>query len=386
MLESKTALKCFIIGIGNAGNQLVNEAYKSNFDVYAVNTSKKDMDDSVIIKEIRGFVVGNEARGAGKSRDTAKELFKVNGRDLFESTPTFTESCSRSDVIIVTGSTAGGSGSGLAPIFIKFLKRLYPNKIILYYGILPRLTESPNAQENATACLAEIQQLNIPYLLADLDHYKGVSNDIAYTKMIAHIIDGIQVINCKYINKSSFGMIDENDMRTVIAEPGYMSIYNLDKVTQQQIDQKSLQSMMISKIKSSPAVEIMRDGIIRHMAAIINMPEELTDSSKAGDYTELTSYIGSPYAVFENYTITNTATGQLIIILSGQTVPYNRISLMDEIVRKHREIESKKKDYNLMTMVEEQGATNKNVPDFLKASTKTAEEKQAELNRLFDEI
>jgi hypothetical protein len=59
---------------------------------------------------------------------------------------------------------------------------------------------------------------------------------------------------------------------------------------------------------------------------------------------------------------------------------------MDDIVKKHRDVESKKKNYDLTSMVEERGNSNRKLPDFLKASSKPVEEKQAQLNHIFEEL
>ena len=385
MLENRAALQISLIGVGNAGNQLLNEAIKHDIEVFAINSSYADLNNSVVDKNIKSFIIGKEARGAGKNRKVALSFMKDNGMELMTQVPVFTQMCERSDVIIVSGSTAGGTGSGVCPSLVALLKQQYPTKIIIYCGILPRLTDSVKAQENSIGCLSEITELNVPYILADLDYYQGIPNDEAYKDIQMFIIDCINSIRGKYLNKSSYGMIDENDMRTVIAEPGYLSVYNLNKVSQSQLDKESMQQMMIKKIKQSPATEIMRDGIVKQMAAIINMPDDMTDSSKASDYEELIGYIGRPLAIFENYALTQSATGQMVIILSGQTTPYNRIAKMNEIVAEYAERANKQKKFNLSEL--RSSDVKDEIPDFLKGSErKDEEEKHSQLADFFNNL
>lgn len=346
MLRERASLKFSIIGVGNAGNQLLNVAYKHGYDTFAINSSRLDLDHAVTIKEIPSYIVGREARGAGKVRKKAVELFKDTGEELFTNIPYFSEMCDRSDVIVVSGATAGGTGSGICPPLIGLLKQMYPSKIIMYVGILPRLTDSVAAQENSIGCLTEIFDCNVPYILADLNFYSGVPNDQAYDKIQQYIIDCLNVLSGKYLHTSSYGMIDENDMRMVIQEPGYLSIYNLSKVTQDMLDKESMQSRMVNLIKRSPAVSIQFDKIIKNMAAIVNISEDLTDSSRAGDYDELSAAIGRPLAVYENYAVSQTtADGQMIIVLSGQTIPMNRIDKMIEIKRVAAETQKNQKRF-----------------------------------------
>lgn len=346
MLRERASLKFSIIGVGNAGNQLLNVAYKNGYDVFAINSSQMDLDHAVTIKEIPSYIVGREGRGAGKIRAKAVELFKDTGEELFTNVPYFGEMCDRSDVIVVSGATAGGTGSGICPPLIGLLKQMYPTKIIIYVGILPRLTDSVAAQENSIGCLTEIFSCEVPYILADLNYYTGVPNDQAYDKIQKYIVDCLNVLSGKYLHTSSYGMIDENDMRMVIQEPGYLSIYNLEKVTQDMLDKDSMQSMMVKLIKRSPAAPIQFDKIIKNMAAIVNISEDLTDSSRAGDYGELTTAIGRPLSVYENYAVSETtADGQMIIVLSGQTVPMNRIDKMIQIKNEAAENQKNQKKF-----------------------------------------
>ena len=292
--------------------------------------------------------------------------------------------CERSDVIIVASSTGGGTGSGVSPLLIKLLKATYPGKIVMYCGILPRAAEV-KAQVNSINCLTEISGLSVPYFLADLDYYEGVSNDTAYNEIQTYIIDCINTIRGKYLNKSSYGMIDENDMRAVISEPGYLSVYNLNKVSQSQLDKESMQQLMIKKIKHSPAVEIMRDGVVRQMAAIVNMPNDMSDSSKSSDYEELIKYIGRPLSIFENYAIVQEATGQMVIILSGQSIPYNRMSRMKEIVAQYNEKRSKEKQFNLQDL--HTADMDEEIPEFLNLSTKKpVDDKTKQLDDFFNSL
>ena len=331
MLRERVKLKISIIGIGNAGNQLLNEALsREDIRVFAINTSDKDLGDEVVKRKIKSFVLGHEAKGAGKRRDVAQRLFQESGVSLTTTCPEFMNMCDWSDIIIVTGSTAGGTGSGVAPAMIRYLQAVYKNKIIIYIGILPRISDSIAANMNSIECLAEIQQCKVPYMLADLEYYKGVPNQTAYTAIQKYIMNCIDIMGGKYLNQSKYGMIDENDMRVILSEPGYLSLYDLQGVTQSQLEKTTLQGMMTNLIKSSPAAERTRNGVIKQMGVILNMPEEMTDISMSSDYTELSKYIGDPISVFENFATVQGATAQMILILSGQSSPIARIHSMNE--------------------------------------------------------
>jgi hypothetical protein len=324
-LERNVRLKISIIGIGNAGNQIVGRAYKEGYNVFAINSSYKDLSDAVLSEKIPSFIIGEEARGAGKVRELAVALFKENGKKLFTDNDVFADMIESSDVIFVVASTAGGTGSGAAPSLISLLKKMYPNKIVIYYGILPKITDSPTAQSNFLGCMSEISSLNIPYMLADLSYYENISNDVAYEEIGKHVINNIDIISGKYINYSPSGIIDENDMRVIISEPGYLSAYILDKVSADMIEHEGIQAQLINLIKKSPACDINRDKKVSQLGVIVNAPEEIVETTKTGNYDELNDYVGIPYGVFENYSISNTTMGQFIILYSGMNMSQARI-------------------------------------------------------------
>ena len=341
-LKEKVKLKCTVCGVGNAGSQFVDAAYKAGFrNVFCINSSSKDMDNDVLNANIPCFLVGSDGRGAGMNRNAAKELFKMNYRQLFDNMR-FKQICDESDVIIVGTSTSGGTGSGISPIIVKGLKQMYPGKIIIFYGILPRLSASDVELSNGAACVSEIEELNknglgIPYMLADLNYYEGISNEVAYVEVVKKMVDDIKAIAGNYLNYSKYRMIDENDMKVVISPAGYLSIYKLDGITQQMVDKESIQSMLIKQIKHSPAVEIARDGLVDQMAFIYNVPEDMGDSAKSGDYTEINAYLGRPLGVFENYAVVRGGIAQVILIVSGQSYPIGKMSMINDIIRKGAE-------------------------------------------------
>lgn len=351
MLADRVRLKISIIGIGNAGNQLLNEAIKrENIRVFAVNSSQKDLGNAVTNAEIPSFIIGHDAKGAGKSRESAAAFFQQNGAELATVVPAFSNMCDSSDVIIVAGSTAGGTGSGVAPQMIRLLQMMYNNKIIIYVGILPRITDAPKAQQNSIECLNEIQECKVPYLLADLDFYKGIPNNVAYQKIQQYLMNCIDIMGGRFLNHSQYGMIDENDMRVILSEPGYLSMYNLMDITQSQLEKESMQAQMVKLIKASPAVERTRNGIINQMGVVLNTPEEMSDITMSSDYTELTDYIGIPISIFENFANVTGATGQMILILSGQSSPIARINEMNERAKQATGLAQT--DYDFKNMIE----------------------------------
>lgn len=381
-LEDKVKLQVSIIGIGNAGNQTIEKGLTEKYPVFAINSSVKDLSDVVVSGKVPSFISGTEARGAGKNRQKAKDLFKVNGKELFN-VKVFTTMIESSDIVFVVASTAGGTGSGIAPELLYLLKNMYPDKIFIFYGILPKLSDSIMSQANTIQCLDEINKLEIPFALADLSHFEDIPNDVAYQTVGDHIIESINTIRGDYLLYSNSGMIDENDMRVIVGEPGYLGVYSLNKISPDQIDKRSIQSYMIDRVKNSPAVRIQGDQIVKQMGVISNFPDEMVESSKVGNYNELTSTIGTPISIFENYSVPKASFGQFIVILSGMNLPYTRISASKAIIDVHEEKLKKIRKIDLSDDVTSLSFLKNSTVDVLNNSKNNEEDKSNILTDFF---
>lgn len=334
--EQMTALSYFVIGIGNAGSQVTAAAIREGFDGFLINSSEKDLNDSIVDSNIPAFIIGNH-RGAGRDRSTAKEFLKDDLRNLF-SNGDFITRIEHSDIIFVVASTAGGTGSGCAPLLVNRIQRMYPNKTVIFYGIMPKYSESPQAQMNTLECLKEVTNTKFPmtYMLADLHAYENETSDVAYKKIIEYIVDTLNVLSGKYMKESPYGMIDENDLLTIINETGYMAVYHIRNMTQTDIEDKSTQSLLIREISRGSAVHIQGDKHVMKMGIIIDTPSRAEDPSKNSNFEELENYTGVPLDAFVNYSISDGSRGDMALIMSGCSKPMDRIAECTRIADKAR--------------------------------------------------
>lgn len=337
-------LKMLMIGVGNAGNQTIAYARQEGMDVFAINTSTRDLNDIFVDEQIPCFIAGGDGRGSGKNIQKAISLFKENGRNLFQS-ELFIKMCQNVDMIIVTGATGGGTGSAIAPEVCRLLKSMFEKKIIIYHGIVPKNSDSNIAFSNSTYCLNEIKQLNIPYMLTDLECFATDPNDIAFIKADRHVVECAKAVSGRYLQMSSSQMIDENDLKSIISEAGYMGVYTVNKITSHNLEKHTMQSMMIQEIKNGAAVMIQKDGISMQMGSILSSPEDMMDTAKTGDYSELFQFIGHrpKNGIYENYSTTDGTDGHFTIILSGMTYPINRLAEYANIIKEQNEFLKKAK-------------------------------------------
>lgn len=370
-LEKDVRLKVFVIGVGNAGNQTVAYGHRQGLNVFAINSSMRDLSDSIIDESIPSFIVGREARGSGKNIEKGKALWKENGRELF-GVKDFMDKCQDADVIVVVSATGGGTGPSVSPEICRVLQKMFSKKVIMYHGIIPKNSDSNISFANTTYCMNEIKQLGIPYSLTDLEKFSGLPNNEAFIQADKHAIQCIKIISGEYLKMSDSQMIDENDMKTTISEPGYIGTYLVDGITSNKLEKESVQSMMIDEIKYGPAVMIQKDGISMQMASITDFPNDMPEVTRTGDYQELFDFIGHKpkNAIYENPSVTNGTSGRFVIILSGMTYPINRMSYYTEAIKEQNDFLKKQKDIDISADAELVQSLVSNNQDKLSSDTR----------------
>lgn len=347
-LDDSVSLSCLVIGIGNAGNQTVAYAAREGMNTFAINTSSRDLTDIIVDDTVPCFIVGRSGRGSGKNITKGIALFKENGRELFQS-QSFIDKCQKADIIYVTSSTGGGTGPAISPEVCRILKAMFDKKIIIYHGITPKNSDSNVAFSNTTYCLNEIKKLEIPFLLTDLERFSDDPNDVAFNKSDKHVVECAKAVSGGFLSISSSQMIDENDLKSIVSEPGYMGVYSVKNITSADLEQRSMQSMLIHEIKDGPAVMIQKDGISMQMGSILNCPEDIEDVTRTGDYSELFRFIGHrpKNGIYENYSATEGTNGQFLVILSGMTYPINRLQEYTNLIKEQNEFLKKSKQINV---------------------------------------
>lgn len=90
-----------VTGIGFTGNKIAELSVDKDFNTIAINSTKIDTE---ILEKTQNIIhIGED--GCGKSRAKAKKLVKANPSRLIEEINSF---CGTSDIVVITGSSAGG--------------------------------------------------------------------------------------------------------------------------------------------------------------------------------------------------------------------------------------------------------------------------------------
>lgn len=343
ILNERVSLKSAIIGVGFAGSynaQAVSEAL--NIPAFVINTSAKDLSDSVINKNIPSFLIGNDGRGAGNDRQKSKDMLKVNGKKLFSEIPAFIKLIMEADIIFVVFSSAGGTGSGSGPELVKIIRRMHPEKTCIPLVISPKRFDSPLSQHNNLSCINELDALEGPYVIGDLDKFANDNDDVTYEKMSKWVINTVKHLTGMDMNMSQSGMMDENDLLNLISENGYMAQYSIE-VTSKMLENTDVQDLLIKQIATSPAMQIQKDRVVGWGGLVVNLPEDIEDPIKTGNVSKLLAITGEPKHMYKNFSVNQSTKGTVTLILSGMSLPKNRLDESIEKVQQYIEATNKAK-------------------------------------------
>lgn len=212
------------IGFGQCGNSITADVMEVTKKVNGlfINTNKSDLQNIGIYASQENTFIVPAASGTGRNRIKAKE-YLIKQRfailDLLEEYPNL-------DNIHVTFSMGGGTGSGMAPAFIKMLEKLHPDIRVNVVAVLPKRNDSQQTIYNTIACWKDIvacTNINNIYLL-DNEKRQSVTD---INKEFAELFnDFLHIPKSKYNQNST--VMDGSEINLISKANGVSAIYNID--------------------------------------------------------------------------------------------------------------------------------------------------------------
>lgn len=207
-----------IIGLGNAGTQVVKLAAKSkrldDVKMYAIDsvTSSLDMASIAAIKPIP--IISDDKSGSGRNRERGRAMFEYhdsNGAfdELYKDA---TEA--KSPVIVIT-SAAGGTGSGSTPALIKRL--LGMDVTVIPIIICPSMSDPDTFHMNAMDLMVELGEMGV----LTYSIFRNAERGVDYDPINKDIVNVIEIVFGKrYNNLTNRDTIDDSDLDSLFDIPG----------------------------------------------------------------------------------------------------------------------------------------------------------------------
>ncbi len=332
--EKKSMLKVGIIGIGNAGNQVAKAAFEAGIkSVIAINSSERDL--ATVENFIPSLLIGDK-KGAGKDRNNAKEFIKANIMKIVEE-KILDEIIADKDIVYVVSSAGGGTGSGMAPLVRDFLSRAYPEVKFNIIGILPPLSESLAAQQNKVEYLQELKKSTPHYMLYDNGKFEHLGVAGMIKAVNDAIVEDLKVIVGYYQTTTELTSIDEKDALRILSTPGRCVIGSISGFREKDLDDESIEKRLVKQIKNGAHAELQLDKIVKRSGLIVNLNKNLYDTLDTTT-PEIKQAFGEPIEGFEHILIDEGVESRVAIIMSGLSIPDDRIV---KTIQRIEEIQSK---------------------------------------------
>lgn len=337
-----------IISVGNCGNQIASLAFDTRqIPSFGINASEKDLE--LIRSDIPIYIFGNRL-GCGKDRNIAKSLVKQEVKTLLQNEE-FKKIIEPSDIIFVISSTGGGTGSGMTPVLTDIFKRVYKNKRVITIGVLPTLNDSIGSQRNSIEFLTELNEINNSYLLYDNNKFADLNVNDMMKRVNEEIVEAISIIRGDYCYNTPYGMIDDMDMDKIIQVPGMINVSHVYNFNQKTLEKKSLENLILESIDSNGSCELDRDKIVKRLGVIVNISSNLKEYYN-NKFDDIKKVIGEPIDVFEHYyelDDDNDKLNKFITIMSGLSMPDDRIKLILLRIKEAELLLKRKKESSILT-------------------------------------
>lgn len=341
---SDRLLKIAVIGTGNCGSMLANDACEAlGLDGAAINGSERDL-RLVTCPRVVPFKTG-DGKGTGKDRDTAKKFFlEDSGLTLDKK---FIGIIENNDVIIVSTSTGGGYGSGSSTELLELLIEMYPSKVFIAAGVLPFQSEQYTAFEGTKLWLRELSKLNVAYMLYDNNQFTGMTPNKAAKLVNENFVKDIRVLQGDFIGRTFTGGIDERDMLTVLSAPGRIVVDSIEGLEPSDIKDGSIIRTIADHIKSASAhAEMVSDKEISASAMMYTLGEDF-DEFKGTIKEDLQTQFGAHIKDTTNFSDEDDG-NSVAVVLSGLSAPnmvidriINKAATLGEDINKRKASQSK---------------------------------------------
>lgn len=319
------------IGIGQCGGNIASVASELGYKTGAINTSEEDL-NSDRLKSIPHKMVIGTVGGCAKERKLGQKIVKeeyqsiidfIGDKFLLNSTEYAKKGLNY--IVYICFSTSGGTGSGVSPILISVLKKVYPEVSFNAIAVTPSDDESLIALNNSLKCMEELYKLNIPILIADNNNAsKKDSRFTIYQSVNNEVIMGLNRF-IKARESSNIANMDDKDKAKLLMTPG-LSILTTVPLVDSDVETKDALSITIeTSFHNNTYAKVNFDKKIKNAGFIFEIPEKVT---KLIDYNKILANVGTPLEIFEGIYEADkkdNIIGMVTIILAGLNFPESKI-------------------------------------------------------------
>lgn len=293
-----------IVGVGGAGTNIAFGFEKLGYTTIHINSSTQDesaISGAKTIRHLQGF------NGCAGNRQLAEQAIAKN-LDIIDEISTLKES-----IIYIIFSSAGGTGSGVAPALAETLVE-ETDKIVCCIVVLPDKSEDYDFHINSYKCCQELLDIEGLGSVMFLDN--NADNKQNINKHCANMLHAFLTNN----SVSELGNVDEQEKRTMIATSGnfVLSVLKGDKVSDANVIERLTTKNIFAPLQKDNRCEFI--GIINASGKKINK-------------AEIINIVGTPIRTFEGYGSSNAIT-----VIAGLSYPFDHINSIKDIAKQKYDV------------------------------------------------
>jgi len=263
-----------VIGVGGAGNNMVNWLYKKGVkgaEIIACNTDKQHLD---ITEADRKFIVGRDVtRGLGCGGYPEKGAEAAQ-----ESVQEIKECLKDSDMVFVCAGMGGGTGTGAAPIIAQIARDV--GSIVIGTVTMPFKIERARV-DKAEFGLRQLRQVSDTVIVIDNNRLVNIAGNLPIqqafavaNELIATMIKGI----VETIAIPSLVNLDYADVKTIMTNGGVAAIGVGSSDTNNKVEEA------VTGALSNPLLDISYKGATGALIHVAGGPDlTLDDINKVGE-------------------------------------------------------------------------------------------------------
>lgn len=308
-----------VIGCGAAGNKATIDLIESkvidqhHLNYLLINSTTRDIPAQY---RDNALIFGKSLGGCGKERDIAKTMIIQDEENGIRALDKLLDPYA--DLIVVCGSTEGGTGSASVPMISKYINSVIKQRVLacLFFGFND---DARGMQNSIEVCQELSENIGVMAICNSKFMDEANGNKLEAEKLAnAHFIDMMRIISGKDIYEASQN-IDDTDLKKLITTPGYMTVLqvNLKGVkASDQIVKRINEAFAESKTMDSPVKSAKRLGVIF----------DVKENNPYIDYKcqAFKDIYGIPYELFLH--VQNVSdTEHVICIATGQKMPIDEV-------------------------------------------------------------
>lgn len=302
--------KFVIVGVGNCGSQVARLAVKKNPTIFKgvyVNTSDADL-SMVTDEDGLKIRIGKteDAEGSGKNRALMKSYLQKDIKAVLFDNSSLREMLLDAKYCFVVASTAGGTGSGAAPILMEILQQMFLDTNFILISVLPQINASLMEQGNTLEFLQELynsMSKNLTYMVYDNETASDLPPTQALEAVNESIVDDLRILTGIDNHPTPYESIDEADMESILTTPGRLLVTRITKgLSAKVFEDNAIDEMLIKAIKSSNHAETDRNKRVVRWG-IITYFTDTANQLYSANLTKLEDFIGTPIERFNHNAI-----------------------------------------------------------------------------------